>query len=200
MVPASRLVDGVLDAYRIGSYPPARAGKPDEDPPRGYVEVTPANQDERVSPHFTLGQFLCHQEGGPPRYLVLRERLLRKLEVLLEVVNEAGVRCDGFAVLSGYRTPYYNEKIGNVAFSRHQWGDAADVYVDVDGNGRLDDLDGDGASGLGDALRLLAIFESAGGRPDLKGLEGGLGPYGPGVNRGPFVHVDSRGSRARWQG
>ena len=46
--------------------------------------------------------------------------------------------------MSGYRTPHYNKAIGNGQFSRHVWGGAADVFVDEDGNGVMDDLNRDG--------------------------------------------------------
>ena len=47
--------------------------------------------------------------------------------------------------MSGYRTPFYNRSIGNqTRFSRHVYGDAADIYADDDGDGKMDDLDGDG--------------------------------------------------------
>ena len=60
----------------------------------------------------------------------LRPRLLLKLEMMLEKVNAAGYRCDTFQVMSGYRTPHYNMAIGNVKYSRHVWGGAADIFVD----------------------------------------------------------------------
>ena len=58
-VPASKLTNtGLLNGYRIGSYP-ARPlnGNPLYLPPRGFVEVTDQNEDERLSPSFRLGQF-----------------------------------------------------------------------------------------------------------------------------------------------
>ena len=51
-------------------------------------------------------------------------------------------------VMSGFRTPRYNHSGGNTAgranLSRHMYGDAADVFVDNDRNGSMDDINGDG--------------------------------------------------------
>lgn len=52
------------------------------------------------------------------------------LEFILEKVNAQGYRWETFCVMSGYRTPYYNKAIGNVRYSRHLWGDAADIFID----------------------------------------------------------------------
>ena len=62
----------------------------------------------------------------------------------------AGLPVTTFRIMSGYRTPYYNRSIGNeTRYSRHLYGDAADIYVDEDGDGVMDDLDGDGRADLG---------------------------------------------------
>lgn len=201
LVPLSAVRDGMLGQYRIGEYPQAPLrGNPVYLPPRGLVEVTPGNAGTRVSPHFTLGQFLCKQEGSFPKYLVLREQLALKLEMLLERFNEAGFRADSFGFISGYRTPYYNARIENVLYSRHTWGDAADIYLDGDGDGRMDDLDGDGRSGAGDAIAFRDFVEALSSKAWYRPFEGGLGDYKPNAAHGPFVHIDCRGFRARWSG
>lgn len=65
--PLSEARDGKLGDYRIGEYPEAPLrGNPIYLPPRGLVEVTPAQVRTAVSPHFTLGQFLCKQEAASP--------------------------------------------------------------------------------------------------------------------------------------
>ncbi len=201
LTPLSAVRDGKLGDYRIGEYPevPLR-GNPIYLPPRGLVEVTPVNASTHVSPHFTLGQFLCKQEGSFPKYLVLREQLPLKLELLLEQFNEAGHRADTFGFISGYRTPYYNARIENVPYSRHTWGDAADIYLDGDGDGRMDDLDGDGSSGAGDGTFFRNFVEALSEKAWYRPFEGGLGDYKPNAAHGPFVHVDCRGIRARWSG
>ena len=146
--------------------------------------------------HFRLGQFLCKQEGDP-KFVVLRTRMLLQLETLLAEVNAAGIETPTFAVLSGYRTPWYNATIGNdTSYSRHAYGDAADIYVDRDGDGSMDDINRDGRVDDGDARVLYEIAEAHGGaHPEFVG---GIGLYGPKPHRGPFVHVDTRGYPARW--
>jgi uncharacterized protein YcbK (DUF882 family) len=152
-----------------------------------------------VAPHFTLGQFVSQQTRGFPSYLVLRERLLLKLEMLLEEVRSAGLPVSTFRILSGYRTPFYNRSIGNeTRYSRHVYGDAADIYVDEDRDGKMDDLDGDGLVTLDDARTLASVLESLSQRSWYQPFEGGLGLYKANAAHGPFVHVDVRGHPARW--
>ena len=200
VVPIGEQQGEYLNGYRIGSYPaiPLRQ-LPIYTPPKGFIEVTEKNLDTRVSPHFTLGQFLCKQKGGFPRYLVLRTKLLLKLELILEKVNEKGHACDTFNVLSGYRTPYYNKLIGNVKYSRHMWGGAADIFIDGDPpDDMMDDLNGDGRNDYRDAAIIYDIVDGMYGKPFYRHLVGGLGRYRKTASHGPFVHVDVRGFRARW--
>lgn len=192
LVPYSRLHGEYVNGYRIGRYPdhPLR-GLAIYEPPAGFIEVTPANQDVLVSRHFRLKQFLCKEAGGYPKYVVLDERLLLKLENLLERVNAAGYRATTFQIMSGYRTPAYNRSLGNVPYSRHTWGAAADIFIDEDGDGRMDDLNGDGRSDIRDAEALYRVV-------DASGDKGGLGEYPSTAAHGPFVHVDVRDRKARW--
>lgn len=199
MVPSGEARGGYLRGYRLGEYPEKPlGGLPIYRPPRGFVLVTPENESTPISPHFTLQQFLCKQAGGYPKLVALRERLLLKLELLLQLVNDRGWRCDTFAVLSGFRTPFYNRAIGNVPYSRHQWGGAADVFIDErPRDGVMDDLDGNGVIDERDADVLYDLFEGA-SRREHEVFAGGLGSYGQTGSHGPFVHVDTRGFRARW--
>ena len=199
VVPYDRLHGEFLSGYRIGRYPekPLR-GLAGAGPPVGFIEVTPDNEDVRVSPHFRLKQFLCKQPAGSRKYVVLNERLLLALEYALERVNDAGYRATTFHVMSGYRTPAYNRSLGNVRYSQHQWGAAADIFIDENGDGRMDDLNGDGRSDIRDAEVLYRLIDAAAARPEAQGLIGGLGKYASTVAHGPFVHVDVRERRARW--
>jgi hypothetical protein len=200
MVPFAALEEGYLNGYRVGNYPAVPYRQlAIYDPPAGFIEVTPENEGVLVSPHFRLEQFLCKQESGWPKYVVLRERLLLKLELILEEVNRRGYRAQTFAVLSGYRTPYYNRAIGNVRYSRHVWGGAADIYVDEDPRDEyMDDLNQDGHIDYRDAAVLYDIIDGMYGRPWYTHLVGGLGRYRKTSSHGPFVHVDVRGYHARW--
>lgn len=190
----------VLSRFEIGDYErvPLR-DHPAYGMPRGLIEVTPDLADIPLSPHFRLRSFLSKQTSQWPRYALVDTRLLLKLEYLLDRVRAEGLSVGTFAILSGYRTPAYNAAIGNqTRYSRHLYGDAADIYVDEDGDGRMDDLDGDGAITKEDARRMAEIVERALGKPGGAPFVGGLGIYGPAPHRGPFIHVDTRGFRARW--
>lgn len=190
VVPYDRVQGELLNGYRIGRYP--------RNPPAGFVEVTLDNEDVLVSPHFRLKQFLCKQPASSRKYVVLNERLLVALEYVLERVNAAGYRATTFHVMSGYRTPAYNRSIGNVRFSQHQWGAAADIFIDENGDGRMDDLNRDGRSDIHDAEVLYRLIDAASARPEGLGLIGGIGKYAPTSAHGPFVHVDVRDGKARW--
>ena len=61
--------------------------------------------------------------------------------------------------MSAYRTPYYNHAIGDVKYSMHQWGSAADVYVDPDKKNRMEDLNRDGRVDIQDAKFLYDEIE-----------------------------------------
>ncbi len=186
--------------YTIGTYrDKPLGGNPAYNPPPGFVRVTPELADVAVSPHFTLGQFLAKQAAGWPKYLILNERLLLKLERILTAINQAGVEAQTLSVLSGFRTPAYNASIGNeTSYSRHVYGDAADVFVDADGDGMMDDLNGDGSVTRADAEWMAAIVDGLAEQPWYQPFVGGLGIYGPAPHRGPFIHVDTRGQAVRW--
>ena len=200
MAPYERQEGEYLNGYRIGKYPaiPFRQ-LPIYKPPRGFIEVTEDNEETLVSPHFKLRQFLCKQGGGDPRYFVLRERLLLKLEMILQKLNEKGYQCETLTVMSGYRTPYYNKVIGNVKYSRHVWGGAADIFIDVDPvDDMMDDLNRDGKNDYRDAAILYDIIDKMYGNLWYMPFMGGLGRYKKTASHGPFAHVDVRGYRARW--
>ncbi len=198
LVPFSAKRGPRIGAYSVGFWPGERRASGEQ--PAGFVEVTPDNQDTHVSEHFRLRDFLTHdQQRTWPKYLVLREELLEKLELVLDELRKVGVREPRLVVMSGFRTPQYNARgirRGRARDSRHQYGDAADVFVDADGNGRMDDLNRDGRVTKADATVLAKAFERVEQQhPDLAG---GVAVYKATRAHGPFVHVDVRGERARW--
>lgn len=201
MVPAEQMnPSGYLNGYRVGDYPEAPLNGLDiYVPPAGFVEVNQGNLKTRVSPNFTLGQFVSKQAQDFPKYVVLRPSLLLKLEDILATLNKSGRPTNSLYVMSGYRTPWYNRAIGNVPYSRHVWGDACDFYIDENpADGVMDDMNGDGKTTREDA-RWLANFIDNMSRLGVFGDRiGGLGVYGSTAAHGPFVHVDVRGHKARW--
>jgi hypothetical protein len=188
-----------INGYRIGPPPPVHGKYPMfYVPPQVYFEVTEDNVDTRLSAHFTLRQFLCKQVSDYPKYVIVSESLLILLEGLVQAIQTAGYPVESFGVISGYRTPWYNKKIGNVANSRHVYGDAMDFFVDMDGDGAMDDLNGDGKHNRADVDLLFEIVENFKKQPQNMLLVGGVGRYYKASHHGGFVHVDARGFRARW--
>jgi hypothetical protein len=189
-----------LNGYRMGAYPRQPLnGLAVYEAPQAFVEVTRENADLAVSPNFKLKQFLCKQSDGYPKYVVLRPELLQKLEMVLAALNEQKPEVTRFTVMSGYRTPTYNRAIGNGQYSFHVWGGAADVFVDMSGDGQMDDMNGDGRIDREDAAWLANFvdnLERAGHFGEK--LVGGIGIYAPNAAHGPFTHIDARGFRARW--
>ena len=203
MVPATQVKHGLLNGYRIGDYPaPPHPASRLYRRPRGFVEVTKDNEDTRLSPHFTLKQFICKEDTTKdyPKYLLFDERLPLKLEAVLERVNALGFRVDTLHVMSAYRTPYYNKAIGDVKYSMHQWGSAADIYVDPQRKDRMADLNGDGEVDIADAKFLYDDIERLLASKGGARLQGGLGFYPATAGHPPFVHLDVRGTAARWKG
>lgn len=191
-----------LNGYRLGYWPEEKGRLRSEayKNPDGFIEVTPENEDTRVSEHFRLRDFISHdQKDVWPKYVVLREPLLDKLELVIEDLNDHGVNAEGMRIRSGFRTPAHNQAVrneGSARDSRHQFGDAADVFIDQDGNGKMSDLNGDHKVNFADVKMILDAVERVEARyPELVG---GTGLYAYSGRSGPFAHIDVRGTRARW--
>lgn len=199
-LPFSSKVNGRIGRYVIGFWPAERRRvSAAYRNPNGFIEVTPENQDTRISEHFRVRDFLTKgQVGTWPKYLVLREELVDKLELVIADLSSRGMEVRRMTVMSGFRTPQYNGGggEGRSGVSRHMYGDAADVFVDNDGNGRMDDLNRDGRVDHRDARVILDAVERVERRHPS--LAGGVGVYRANSAHGPFAHVDVRGWRARW--
>ena len=199
LTPLSKMSGESLNGYRIGQYPeqPLR-GNPIYNAPKGLFEVTTENQNLMLTPHFSVRQFLCKQAGGYPKYVIVRERLLLKLEFMLERVNEKGYAIETFGFISGYRTPFYNKSIKNVQYSRHVYGGAADIFIDQNKDGSMDDLNKDGKIDEQDVRIFYDIVDNEYTKDRYSAFVGGLGFYRKNSNHNGFIHVDVRGSKARW--
>lgn len=199
-VPYSEIKQGSLRGYRIGTYE-ARPlkGLATYARPTGFIHLTDANSELWVSDHYRLRDFQCKLDGAN-KYLVLRPEALIKLELMQQkLASERGLRFDRFTIMSGYRTPYYNSRIGNdTSYSRHLYGDAMDIYIDADGNGRMDDISRDGRVDKGDAMLLLTYAEQVDQSAEWSWLQGGAGVYKANHAHGPYLHIDTRGYIARW--
>jgi len=204
LVPFSRKRNGRIGLYYLGRWPYEKGGTPRSAAyanPSGFVEVTRENRKTPVSEHFRLGDFLTKDQFEVwPKYMLLDARLLDKLELTIAELKARGVEVRHVQVMSGFRTPGYNEGGGNTAgradLSRHMYGDAADVFVDNDGNGAMDDISGDGRVDTRDAEVIRDAAQKVEAR--YPALVGGIGVYQACCGHGPFTHVDVRGYRARW--
>jgi hypothetical protein len=187
---------GYLKGVKIGRYPKPIDEFPNFKKPKGFIVTTPDNIDTPVSPHYTLRDFAPRSMDCFPKYTVLCEELLVKLELLTDLVKSRGYKFDRFAVFSGYRPPAYNYRVERGRNSAHIYGGAADIIVDGNNDGRLDDLNHDGQSNRKDAKLLASIAEELEAKhPELTG---GIGWYSRTRRRGAFIHVDVRGKHARW--
>ena len=192
MVPMTEKDGASINGYRIGYYRGERSRRSDVGP-AGFVQVAEEDLEVQVSDHLRLGDFLTHDgQTTWPRYAALDPRLLDKLELIFDEIASwhGGAARSAIAVdvHSGFRTPFHNRHVARSAGdSRHQYGDAADIAIDADQNGRVNSAD--------TRLVGLAVEIVEREHPDLVG---GLGLYTR--NGAPYVHVDSRGSRVRWRG
>ncbi len=210
--PRSDKRNGKVGLYFIGNWPGETGGRvaapraaPSDRylPPSGFIEVTPQNADTRVSEHFRLRDFLTHDQPNVwPKYLVLELRNVDKLELVLSELARQGIDVSGVKVMSGFRTPQYNKGGGNTGgragLSRHMYGDAADVFIDSNKDGVMDDLNHDGRITIADSRVVQqAVDRVEAAHPELVG---GAGVYPAAAGHGPFIHIDTRGYRARWVG
>ena len=191
-----------LGTYRLGLWPAERWMMAENYlNPDGFVEVHQRDVGRKLSAHFRLGDFLTRdQQATWPKFVVLEERLIDKLELVLGELRDRGIDNSRVVVLSGFRAPYYNDRRideGAARASRHQFGDAADLIIDADGDGRMDDLNRDGRRDMGDLNPIgAAVAKVEREHPDLVG---GLGTYAAMGPSGPFAHIDVRGTSARWE-
>ena len=210
MLPFSAKQNGKVGLYYIGNWPserakvgPAKAPAGAYGNPAGLKQVTQANADTPVSEHFKLRDFLTHDQPNVwPKYLVLQQKLVDKLELVLADLQAHGVDTRGVKIMSGFRSPQYNYTGGNTGgranLSRHMFGDASDIYIDNDGNGQMDDLNHDGKITIDDSRVISAAVDRVeAAHPELIG---GAGVYTAAPGHGPFIHIDTRGYRARWMG
>lgn len=124
----------------------------------------------QLTPNFHLVEFMCKDGSPVPTNLIPNVKLLaQNLQVLRDHLKEP-VR-----ILSGYRTPSHNKKIGGAKASQHLQAKAGDLTVKSK-----------------TPKQLAAVIEKLIAEKKMK--QGGLGIY-----KG-FVHYDVRNGKARWVG
>jgi uncharacterized protein YcbK (DUF882 family) len=125
---------------------------------------------KQLTKNFNLSEFRCRDGSEvPDEYIQNVELLAKNLQVLRELLG-----CP-IRVISGYRSPKYNRKIGGARRSQHMIAKAADIKV----------------SGMTpDEVRsaILQLIDEG------KMMQGGVGRYRS------FTHYDVRARKARWSG
>lgn len=192
LVPFELKLGASLNGYRIGRYPVEWSTVTDAKP-AGFVEIRKADLDLPLTRHLKVRDFVTHDAQTVwPRYAAIDGRLLDKLELVLrELARRRGAERLDFTIRvnSGFRTPSYNAGLeGAARDSRHMYGDAADVVVDTDGDGKMT---------LVDAYRVEMAVEWV--ERDHPELVGGLGVYDSARFSTPYCHIDARGKAARWR-
>jgi uncharacterized protein YcbK (DUF882 family) len=197
LVPFAEKLGATLNGYRIGTYLAERVTGRHHDAPEGFLEVGPEDVDMQVTTHLRVSDFLNHDgQSTWPRYVALEPKLLDKLELVIAQVRRmqgrdtANAESVALDVHSGFRTPSHNVSVKRSARdSRHQYGDAADVTIDANFDGRYTIADS--------RLVALAVEMVEQDHPELRG---GMGLYTSRRYSTPYVHIDARGTRARWRG
>ena len=125
---------------------------------------------KQLTKNFNLSEFRCRDGSDVPEELMENVYLLAEnLQVLRDHLGKP-VR-----VISGYRSPAYNRKIGGAKKSQHMVARAADIKVS---GMHPDDV----------RQEILGLIKEG------KMATGGVGRYTT------FTHYDTRGWNARWSG
>ena len=126
--------------------------------------------DKQLTKNFKLSEFKCRDGTQVPDELIENVQLLAEnLQVLRDKIDRP------ITVISGYRSPKYNRKIGGARKSQHMKASAGDIIVR---GMKPDDV----------RAEILTLIKEG------KMAKGGVGRYTT------FTHYDTRGWNARWSG
>jgi uncharacterized protein YcbK (DUF882 family) len=124
----------------------------------------------KLSENFSLWEFKCRDGTDvPEEYMANVQKLVENLQVLRDVIGKP------IRVISGYRSPKYNRRIGGARRSQHMLAKAADIKI----------------KGM-DPKEVKTIIEDLIAQGKMH--KGGIGLYKT------FTHYDVRGRNARWYG
>jgi len=124
----------------------------------------------KLEENFALSEFKCRDGSDVPEELMDNVCLLAKnLQVLRDHIGKP------IRVISGYRSPPYNRKIGGARRSQHMVAKAADIKIK-------------GMSPTEVKAVIVQLIKEG------KMHSGGVGLYTT------FTHYDVRGRNARWYG
>ena len=126
--------------------------------------------DKQLTKNYKLSEFKCRDGTWVP------DELLENVQFLAENLQVLRDKIDmPITVISGYRSPKYNRKIGGARKSQHMKAKAGDIIVR---GMKPDDV----------RAEILALIKEG------KMVKGGVGRYTT------FTHYDTRGWNARWSG
>lgn len=128
--------------------------------------------NKALNKNFHVWEFKCNDGSDP---IFIDSELV---ELLQKIRDHFGLPVH---INSAYRTAAYNlsKKVGGAKFSQHQYGKAADIYIQ------------------GVSIYVVAAYVET-----LMPNKGGVGTYPikAGVRDCAFVHVDVRAAKSRWRG
>ena len=125
---------------------------------------------EKITENFSLSEFRCKDGTDVPEDLMENVTLLcENLQVFRDYIGKP-VR-----VISGYRSPKYNRRIGGARRSQHMQAKAADIKVKGMKPSEVKEI-------------IVQLIKEG------KMMKGGIGLYTT------FTHYDVRGRNARWYG
>lgn len=124
----------------------------------------------QLSKNFKKFEFKCRDGSGvPDKYMDNLIELVENLQIIRDHIKVP------MHIISGYRSPKYNRKIGGARKSQHMKARAADIVVKSLKPTELREI-------------ILNLIKEG------KIKKGGVGLYRS------FVHYDTRGWNARWKG
>ena len=124
----------------------------------------------KLEKNFTLSEFRCKDGSDIPESLMVNvQKLAKNLQVLRDYLGVP------IRIISGYRSPKYNRRIGGARRSQHMQARAADIKI----------------KGMTPKEVKRVIVKLIG--------EGTMATGGIGLYR-TFTHYDTRGWNARWSG
>ena len=124
----------------------------------------------QLEKNFNIDEFKCKDGTSvPDEYLSNVELLAKNLQVLRDKVGLPII------IISGYRSPEYNKKIGGAKRSQHMLAKAADIIIKGMSSTEVKEV-------------IISLIKSGEMHP------GGIGLYQT------FTHYDVRGANRRWYG
>lgn len=99
-------------------YPAPYQGSPQYAEPVRYLDIDSLDPNAALAPNFVVSELLQSWKG---RYGIVQSHFIDRLQDIRDEIGEALI------VTSGYRNPVYNASVGGADYSRHTYGDAADL-------------------------------------------------------------------------